>query len=240
MKLHRIEAVLFDMDETLLENTRSFQDIAFELYAHHSAVLDSVPADEFWEVLWSKAVDMWSMMFDGVLPGDDARLYTFVNTLRALELDTGLAPALLETCDEFIVRATRLYDDTLPVLSQLRRAGVRLGIVTNGYTTMQRKKAGRHRLPEHVDFLLVSEEVGAHKPDTAIFRAALDRARVAPRAAVFVGDMPLNDIDGAHAAGIHAVLYDYHGQRQHETCAAAHRIQRLRELLPLLDVGGAA
>lgn len=240
MKLHRIEAVLFDMDETLLENTRSFQDIVFELYAHHAAALDSVSADEFREVLWSKAVDMWSMMLAGVLRGDDARLYTFINTLRALELDTSLAPILLETCDEFIVRATRLYDDTLPVLSQLREAGIRLGIVTNGYTTMQRKKAGRHRLPEHVDFLLVSEEVGAHKPDTAIFQAALDHARAAPRSAVFVGDMPLNDIDGARAAGMHAVLFDYHGRRLHETCAATHRIQRLSELLPLLDLGGAA
>ena len=52
----------------------------------------------------------------------------------------------------------------------------------------------------------VSSEVGVAKPDPAIFHLALRLAGCAAHDAVMVGDHPINDIAGAQAAGIEAVM----------------------------------
>ena len=234
MILDNVRAVLFDMDETLIENTWSFHDIACKTFACFEQELSPITFDEFWRVLWSKAIDMWSMMLDGVLPGDTARLYTFVNTLRSLESDPDLAESLLMKSDALQLEGTRMPADTVPVLAALRDRGMRLGIVTNGYTTTQRSKTDHHALHAHVDFILVSEEVGSHKPDRRIFDRALEHAGVAPAQALFVGDMPEYDIAGATSVGMRSVLIDFHGQRG--AVEGVPRIVRLSQLLPMLGI----
>lgn len=226
-----VKAVLFDMDETLIENTRSFQDIAHDLFDSFGDALAPVCFDEFWSVFWGKAVDMWNMMVDGVLAGDVARSYVFINTLRAVGADASLADAMLLKTDELQLAATRLPGDTLPVLRHLRQAGLRLGIVTNGFKATQWMKVSHHKLDEHVDFVLVSEEAGSHKPDRRIFELALARAEVEAPEALFVGDMPENDIEGARGAGIPGVLIDFYGRFAHDRVPAVGRISRLSELL---------
>ena len=57
-----------------------------------------------------------------------------------------------------------------------------------------------------LDGVVSSAQVGAAKPDPAIFRAALARAGVAAAHAVHVGDSPAEDVLGARAVGIRAVL----------------------------------
>ncbi len=231
-----IKAVLFDLDETLIHNTVPFEEVARELYAAFQNDLDHVSADEFWETLWGKAVDMWFMMYDGVLPGDEARRYTFINTLRALGADLDLAPAMLEAADARMVASTHLMEDARPVLGRLREAGFRLGVVTNGYATMQRKKIAYHELGDCVDFVLVSEEVGAHKPAPDIFEAAINRAGCDPENVLFVGDTADTDLEGACNAGVEAVLIDYDGSRAHHAGGGTRYIRRLGELLPLLGL----
>ena len=226
-----VKAVLFDMDETLIENTRSFQDIARDLFGSFEDALAPVCFDDFWPVFWGRAVDMWNMMIDGALPGDVARSYVFINTLRALGADPSLAGAMLLKTDELQLAATRMPDDTLPVLQRLRHAGLRLGIVTNGFKATQWMKVSHYKLDEYVDFVLVSEEAGAHKPDRRIFELALWRAEVEATQALFVGDTPENDIEGAKGAGIPGVLIDFHGRFAHDAVPAIGRIRRLSELL---------
>jgi putative hydrolase of the HAD superfamily len=236
MPLQNIEAVLFDMDETLIHNTRSFEEIARDTFAAFPAELGHVSFDEYWTALWSKAVDMWCMMVDGALSGDVARRYTLINTLRALDADTALAPQLLARTDASMLASTRVLEDTYPVLKRLREAGFQLGIVTNGYSTMQRMKIAHHALHEHVDFALVSEEAGVHKPDPAIFGAALAQTGCAPDRVLFVGDTFENDYIGARNAGLKAVLIDHDRTRTGCGVGVEHYIQRLAEVLPLLGL----
>ena len=72
-----------------------------------------------------------------MLTGDSARLYSFVNTLRGLNADDRLARPMLDDWEGRIIAGTRLFDDALATMGRLRLAGKRLGIVTNGFTTMQ-------------------------------------------------------------------------------------------------------
>jgi putative hydrolase of the HAD superfamily len=236
MTFDRIEAVLFDMDETLIHNTRSFESIARETYDLYSTELEPATFDEYWNTLWGKAADMWFMMIDGVLPGEEARRYTFINTLRALDADPDLAPRLIEHTDTCMLEATRVLQDTIPVLSRLRDAGLRLGIVTNGYSCIQRMKIDRHNLHGLVDFTIVSEEVGAHKPEPEIFKAACVKAACAPERVLFVGDTVENDYIGARRAGLEAILIDHDCTREDYPIESGRYIRRLNELLPMLGL----
>ena len=235
-KYSDLAAVIFDLDSTLIEHTRDIEDLCGETFDAFAAQLAPVTRQRFWETFWSKNQDTWFMMVDGVLSGDVARLYSFVNTLRALKADERLAGPMLDDWEGRIIAATRLFDDALPVLKGLRSAGLRLGIVTNGYTAMQSRKIRYHWLRSQVDFVLISEEVGIHKPDKGIFDHALTRAMALAEQTLFVGDTPATDIEGACNAGLHAVLIDVRGTWTEFRREGVPRIRRLRELLPLLGL----
>lgn len=83
-----------------------------------------------------------------------------------------------------------------------------IGIITNGPTEVQRAKFHLLGLEGTIDFVLISEEFGAAKPDPSIYHAAVDRLGVGPEDVVFVGDTAEFDMAGAHAAGLRTIWID--------------------------------
>jgi HAD superfamily hydrolase (TIGR01549 family) len=98
-----------------------------------------------------------------------------------------------------------LYEDTLPVLEELRRLGLKLALVSNGARNLDEFVA-HHRLD--VDAAVGSREHGWTKPHETIFRAALERLDVEPEDAAMVGDSVEDDVEGARALGMRAFLVD--------------------------------
>jgi HAD superfamily hydrolase (TIGR01549 family) len=98
-----------------------------------------------------------------------------------------------------------LYEDALPVLDELRAKGVKIGLVSN--TGRDLAAFVEHHGLE-VDVALSSGAHGKVKPDPSIFRAALERIGVRPDEAAMVGDSPEDDVDGARAIGMRALLVD--------------------------------
>jgi len=88
-------------------------------------------------------------------------------------------------------------------------------------------------LEHSFDAILVSEEEGVRKPDAEIFRRALARCGVDAREALFVGDHPVADVEGAHRAGLLAVWK--HVPYWPPVIIAAPTIRDLSEVLPLAE-----
>jgi HAD superfamily hydrolase (TIGR01509 family) len=102
-----------------------------------------------------------------------------------------------------LVGKVTLYDDTLPVLRRLRAAGTRLAVISNcGFST--RPVVDALGLEREVDAVILSCEVGSHKPAAAIFEHALTRLAASAAESVFVDDQP-SYLDGAAALGIRTV-----------------------------------
>jgi HAD superfamily hydrolase (TIGR01662 family) len=121
-----------------------------------------------------------------------------------------------------------LYDDAVPVLAELRAAGLRIGLVSNSARDV-REFARHHGLD--VDAGISSFHHGRTKPHASIFRAVLDLLAVEPAEAVMVGDTIADDIEGALALGLRAILLDRDGRHPD----FEPRIQTLNDLLPILQ-----
>ncbi len=101
-----------------------------------------------------------------------------------------------------------LYDDALPALAALRTHGLRLGLISNGQRDLD-AFAEHHELD--VDVCVGSKHHGYVKPHRSIFEAALAALDVTPGETAMVGDSKHDDIEGARALGLRAVLLDREG-----------------------------
>jgi putative hydrolase of the HAD superfamily len=104
----------------------------------------------------------------------------------------------------------RAYRDAAPALAELRALGVRLVCVSNWDYSLPDVLA-RVGLADELDGVVTSAAVGARKPDPRLFEAALEVAGCAADEALHVGDTPTEDVEGAKAAGIRALLIDRDG-----------------------------
>ena len=101
-----------------------------------------------------------------------------------------------------------LYDDALPALEALRAHGLRIGLVSNGQRDLD-AFARHHGLD--VDVCMGSMRHGHVKPHRSIFEAALTSLGTSPEEAAMVGDSYADDIEGARALGMRAILVDRDG-----------------------------
>ncbi len=81
-----------------------------------------------------------------------------------------------------------------------------MGIVSDLTTHIQLRKIHKLGLSQYVDVLVTSEEAGSEKPHAIMFLLALNKLDVSPHEAIFVGDNPINDIEGANAVRMDSVL----------------------------------
>jgi putative hydrolase of the HAD superfamily len=106
----------------------------------------------------------------------------------------------------------RLFPDALEFLSALRDRGIPLGLVTNGDAREQRFKIERHGLAPFFRAIVIEGELGAGKPDAAVYRTALSTLGVGPGPGVWmVGDHLEFDVAGPQRLGLRAAWLDRPG-----------------------------
>lgn len=125
-----------------------------------------------------------------------------------------------------------LFPDSLPVLWQLRAAGYRLGLVTNGTGAGQREKLARFNLEEFFEYIFIEQEAGFGKPDPRIYKKALAAFHVLPENCLMVGDNPAWDVYPALRLGMRAVWFNPSGRTEP---LPLMQIKALSELPGLLE-----
>ena len=94
------------------------------------------------------------------------------------------------------------------VIEQIGDAGIQLGMITNGSVRSQDPKIDALGIRDVFEVILISEAEGVAKPDPVIFQRAVDRLGVSPHQAWYLGDHPVNDIQGATSAGLGTIWFE--------------------------------
>ncbi len=188
-----LQAVLFDLDGTLLDRAGSLRLFLAAQWASQPA-LQAVPEADFTAAfvtldangaVWKDAV--YQMIID-----------------RFAIAGIGAEVLLQQYVEEFRNHA-RLFPGVGMALDSLRMRGLKLGIVTNGPTGLQQSGVAACGLVPLMNVVVISDREGVAKPNPEIFRRALSRMAVSAARSVFVGDNPVADIKGAHDAGMKTV-----------------------------------
>ena len=219
--LANVQAVVFDLDGTLLDRRRSFEKFISDQWERFPHLLRSVDQRQYVQALIE-------LDRDGYAPRNEL----FTGMIARFALPSSLADTLLNDYRAGFPGACVLFPDAVRTLELLRASGLKLGLITNGSVRMQSRKLECLTLSPRFDAVLISDAEGIHKPDRRIFDRAAERLSVDSSHAVFVGDHPEVDVAGARAAGMQTVWRrDTRVSRPVEADAV---IEELSDLLPLL------
>ena len=180
-----IRAVAFDFDETLYDRRAAVD----RLLRAWLPGISAQQADQF-------------HVLDGSGYGDRLPLF------RWLCGEMAESPAAAMTLEARFRQELPAFlipdDDAVPVLESLKARGFTLAVLTNGQSVYQRAKLAASGLLPHFspDCVLVTGEVGWHKPDARAFAALVQACGCSAAETLYIGDHVVNDITGARASGL--------------------------------------
>jgi putative hydrolase of the HAD superfamily len=198
-----LRAVLFDVDFTLCRPGPELSADGYaRIAARHGITLDTSRYDD------AREAAVLNLKRHPELLHDDAIWHRFTEEIF---IGMGGPEVLASECATEIEEGWgvsenfELFEDVLPVLDELRAARLKIAVVSNGIRDLT-EFVSHHRLD--VDAIVDSRSHGRVKPHPTIFQAALDALDVPAAEAVMVGDSLEEDVEGARALGLRAILID--------------------------------
>ncbi|GAA2146291.1 HAD family hydrolase [Kitasatospora kazusensis] len=230
-----VEAVLFDLDGTLIDHDTAAEEAVI---ASFLGPIDPPPLERDRVVRRWRELEAWAM--DRYLAGE--LTFREQRRLRITRLadEFGLGAWSDEKADDWFAQyltcyeaAWQTYHDVPPALAALTAEPrqLRLGVITNGDADQQRRKLQHVGLTSLLQHATISSEAGAAKPDAKIFRIACSELQLQPSQVIYVGDRLQTDAEAAVAAGLRGIWLD---RSDAISVTSVPRIRTLIELAPLL------
>lgn len=206
-----IRAVGFDLDGTLFDH-RGSATIGLDALLTSIGSEPSQEGRRAWFAAEDQQFELWRSGRITFQEQRRQRLRTVLPALGAIVPDD--RDAIDELFERYIRKyraAWRAFHDSVAVVTSLRRAGYRIGVLTNG-TQQQVDKLRRIGLLDLLDVVCTSERIGFNKPEPGAFLASASELGVAPEECLFVGDNAEHDVAGALSVGMQALLVDRYGK----------------------------
>jgi putative hydrolase of the HAD superfamily len=216
--MHMLKAILFDLDDTLLDWSGFKQDWPVFEEEHHLRPVfkyvgeSTAPLPDFQafvEEYRYRTREGWQYGRATLIAPNLATILS--ETVDALT-DTSDGPNaddLLKVYNWRSVPGTTLFPEVQETLTLIRSHGIKTAIVTNAHQPMRARdvELTEHGLLDYFpDCRISAADVGILKPHPLIFQMALDQLGATANEAVFVGDNPVADISGPKGIGMQTVL----------------------------------
>ena len=194
-----IKAVLFDFDETLQDRTEAFEhymDTFLDTFRPSISKEEREVCKEDMRVTgkggyvnrveWcTQLIDMWGWK------------------------DAPPAEELAQHYDVTFGDHNVIFKNSAPVMQELKDRGYIVGVVTNGPSYLQNHKMDTSGLRQYCDIVVVSGDVGVHKPDPELLRYTARLLNLDCSECIYVGDHPINDIRCAIEAGMKPIRMNF-------------------------------
>ena len=211
----RPKAILFDMDDTIL-NYDSVADGSWRQVCEAvSPELPGLASDELFMALKAKSQWFWSDPDRHRRGRQDllvARMEIVSSALEGLEIwDAELTREISVSYERIRTESITPRPGAMETLHSLHDDGFKLGMITNGAKEPQREKIDRFGLESLFDSIVIEGEFGIGKPDRSVFQHSLEKLGASPRQAWMVGDHLDFDVGASQELGIWGIWVDWRG-----------------------------
>ncbi|MED3034917.1 HAD family hydrolase [Bacillus thuringiensis] len=186
-----IQAVLFDLDGTLLDRRQSLEQFIPDQYNRFTSHLMNIEKSEYCSrflALDNNGYTWKDKVYDILLSEYN------ITTLTQEQLLHDYITNFQHHCIPF--------QNMHELLQRLTQQNIKIGIITNGFTDFQMNNLRALNIHTYTNTILISEAEGIKKPHPEIFERALKKLDVKATECLYVGDHPENDVLGSERVGI--------------------------------------
>ncbi len=188
--MRTIQTVLFDLDDTLHDDTVAYKSAAEEV-AREVAAEHNIDALKLKEAYVAQAEGFWKRLDVSALSQklENVRKDLWWAALREVGIeDEKLAHQSAANYNLYRKKYLRLFPGAADLLRSLKAAGIKLGLLTNGFSATHREKIALLQIGDLFDAIFIADEVGMLKPDPLLFAHACTRLQSSPSVSAMVGD----------------------------------------------------
>ena len=219
-----IRAIFFDFDGTLSNRQMNAYMIFHDYFRKYVPDLNDMKYEAMLQ-------DMLTVDCNGTIPVT-YRLATFFAKYKNI-FPQDFEEKFTTYFYDYMWKYTVLKQETIEVLEKLQ-GKYKLAIISNGDSKSQHSKITHVDIEKYFDEVIVSGDIGIHKPDKRIFEYMMNKLDVRPEECLMIGDVFSNDILGAYNAGIKPVWIIADTERP-SRYYDGYRIENLRQLFDILD-----
>nr|WP_299070614.1 YjjG family noncanonical pyrimidine nucleotidase [uncultured Allomuricauda sp.] len=224
-----ITDVFFDLDHTLWDFDRN-SALTFRKILKENEV--SVVLEDFLEVYVPINLEFWKLFREEKISKTQLRYQRLKNTFDKIGASVS-DETIHVLADDYIAHLssfTHLFPNTVEILEYLV-PNYNLHIITNGFQEIQDKKLVGSNIHRYFDQVINSEMAGVKKPNPHIFELALQKAKVAPKNSLMIGDNLEADIMGARAVGMESIHFNAHSEPEHDLCLMISNLIEIKSFL---------
>lgn len=224
--------LFFDLDHTLWDFDKNAGEALtelFEIYKFRELGISS--SDTFIEIYTKNNHQLWSQYHMGEITKDQLRAARFINTFTDLGIESSLFPLQFE--EDYLnlcPQKTNLFPYAIEVLEYLQNKYV-LHLISNGFKKASETKVATTGIAKYFSQIIISENIGVHKPHPEIFNYALAGALAEKSESIMIGDSIEADIRGAQNFGIDAIFFN--PNRVNTPKDIKYQIIELKELMEI-------
>lgn len=242
--MSEVRAVILDFGHTLVNYEAdedallaSYQDI--HTFLQEAGISEEALPNDLMMHVFKRLTEVITKSYtDGEIEElDCVSIYDEAFRRLGYELDRDLLHNVLELDHRALASQFEVSESTLKALAEIRQRGYKIGIVSNATPTgsVMRHDLEVLGLAELIDAATYSSEVGFRKPHPSIYLSTIRALNVMPEECVFVGDRVKEDIVGAQALGMRAVLTHEFRQEDVGDAEPTAVIGRFSELIEVLS-----
>ena len=230
--MHRIKAILFDIDDTLYDLSIPFKEAFREFFPGEEMDLEGafLASRKYSDRIYDRSLS-------GEISMEEMYIYRLGNAFRDYgKIIDGPTALQFQSVYEKRQHEIRMTEEMERMLEELSRK-MTLGIITNGPSEHQRDKVRALGVERWIPMerIWISGDLGVGKPHKEIFEAAREKLGLKPEELCFVGDAYGHDILGAKGAGWKAVWFNHRGRQATGEVMPDYEVRSEQELIALLE-----
>lgn len=217
-----METIIFDLDNTLYDVRQYFLSAFNEISEYLSKKYSISKEDNYDQLvaIWETKTSMYPHLFD--------------NLLKPLKLENELEN-VIKIFNEHNAKILP-YEDTIFILSEIKKRNIKLGLITDGTVNRQKRKLKTLGISYLFDSIIFTKNLNASKPSTIPFKEAINCLKTKPHNTYYVGDNPLVDFKGAKETGMKTVrLLKGEFKKVPTNKYVDYEIKELKQLLSLMN-----